>query len=306
VSAISHHFNPQVYLRQFTSPKAKNELWEYDLVTGLAKKSAPKDCGCEDFYHSFTREGGERDNDTIEKSFSSVENNLPGLFKTIRNRKPFSVELEAVFFLLAAIQRARSPRMIYSLQKGLKKLYEGTWEMLKHTPNFDRAMTARRLEPDKVREMEFDITPNRDISLLKLLDRSDKFARCLARMNWEFLCAPPDRYFFTSDDPVCCWALRENGRPFGAIGPVDADVEITFPLSRRICALGSWKEPSFPLQNYRLLSVSDVDVINSRTVHNGWHFIYGPTMDTVIIKSVEETAKSRALASMSKPANLAA
>lgn len=306
MSSVSHHYNPQVYLRQFTSPKAKNELWEYDLVTGLARKSTPKDCGYEDFYHSFTREGGELDNDTVEKSFFSVENSLPGLFKTIRNQKPFSIELESVFFLLIAIQRARSPRMIYSLQKGLKKLYEETWEMLKHTPNFDHAMTARGLEPDKVRETEFDITPNRDISLLKMLDRSDKFARYLARMNWEFLCAPPDRYFFTSDDPACCWALPENGRPFGAVGPADTDVEITFPLSRRICAFGRRKEPSFPLQNYRRLSASGVDEINSRTIHNGWHYIYGPTMDMAIVKSVEETAKSRTLASRLKPTKLAA
>ncbi len=287
MASISHHYNPQVYLRQFAH---KKEFWEYDLTNGTAEKSTPQESGCEDYYHSFIGSDGQRDDDTLEKSFFSIENRLPELFEAIRHLKPISDELKGVFFWFAAIQRARSPKMIASIQKGLKKLHEATWEMVKHTPHFDRWMIARGLEPDKVREAEFEIQPSRGHSLLMLLERSEILTECFAKMKWAFLCAPPDKFFFTNDDPVCCWSPPDKRGPLGDVGPETPEVEITFPLSRRICAYGSWNL-SPPL--YSEMSSQQMNGINFRTILNGWNYVYGPTKDDLMLELVQDSAKRR-------------
>jgi len=73
----SHHYNPQVYLKQFVDPHRKKELWEYDLRTGAVKLSSPKKSGCEDYYHSIVGKDGARDDKAVEESFSVIENRLP-------------------------------------------------------------------------------------------------------------------------------------------------------------------------------------------------------------------------------------
>jgi len=86
----SHHYNPQVYLRQFVNPASKKQLWEFDLRRGTVTLSSPKESGCEDFYHSFDRADGIRDHVSIEQSFHSIENKLPKFFETIRHKHPMS------------------------------------------------------------------------------------------------------------------------------------------------------------------------------------------------------------------------
>jgi hypothetical protein len=143
VPPISHHYNPQVYLRQFVNPARKNELWEFDLLTGTAKKSKPKDCGCEDFYHSFTREDGSRDDETIEKSFHTLENNLPKLFECIRHSRPLSEQVFSSLMTFAALQRARCPMAVHSIQEGMSKVYQYAFDVMKHSPNFEKAMVEK-------------------------------------------------------------------------------------------------------------------------------------------------------------------
>jgi hypothetical protein len=280
-----HHYNPQVYLRQFTRPNSKSELWEYDLTKGVAKQSTPKDSGYEDYYHSFVRSDGQRDDETIERSFSTIENRLPELFKAIRNRMPITDELLILFCWFAAIQRARSPRMLASSQRVLQNYHESTWEMLKQTPNFDSAMIARGQEPSKVRDAKFQITPNRGLSLRMLLDRSEKLVGCFQKMHWTFYCAPQGTFFFTNDDPVCCWSPSHECGRFDAVGPKSPDVDITFPLSRAVCAHGSWN-PALP--GFIELKSQEVNDINFRTIVSGWKFAFGPAKDNLILEWVTQ------------------
>lgn len=123
MAARSHHYNPQVYLRQFTNPARKDELWEFHLTEGTAKKSTPKLCGCEDYYHSFERKDGVRDDDSIEKTLGKIENHLPKLFEAVRNRQPFPERLLGQLFIFAALQRARSPVTIHSLQNAWSQAF---------------------------------------------------------------------------------------------------------------------------------------------------------------------------------------
>jgi hypothetical protein len=111
-------------------------------------------------------------------------------------------------------------------------------------------------------------------------------AKLFARMKWGLFYAPPGKHFFTSDDPVCCWAKPDKRGPFGAVGPANTHVEITFPLTRNICAFGNWKTCLEKL--YNPLPADAVDAINYRTVQNGYRFIYGPANDSGILSFIKE------------------
>ena len=290
----SHHYNPQVYLRRFVNPAAKNKLWEFDLRQGTARLSSPKNSGCEDYYHSFETVKG-RDDASVEKSFSELENKLQKLFEVIRNKRPLSPEVWATLFLFAALQRARCPKMVNSLQNHLSEVYSYAFQIAKHSGGFDAAMKERGLDTELIRSTEPEITAARGLPVLMSLaaNNGNRLAHTFARMGWGFLIAPPGMYFWTTDDPVCCWANREqNGFLRNAVGPANSNAEITFPLSRRVCAFGSWATPQTEL--YVAISPELVNTINLRNVSNGWRFAYGPTNVPEIRGLVENIAKSRA------------
>ncbi|MDR3458080.1 MAG: DUF4238 domain-containing protein [Verrucomicrobiae bacterium] len=290
----SHHYNPKVYLRQFVSPAAKNELWEFDLREGTARLASPKACGCEDYYHSFDTAEGVRDDDSVEKSFVNIENNLPKLFKLIRRQLPIPNDSWGILFLFAALQRARCPRALNSMQSGLSQMYAYTFDIMKQTSAFAADIEKMGLDLEAVRKTKFDITADRGVTMLMLLSvfADGKLASLFARMQWSFLVAPPGLYFWTSDDPVCCWADREPDNIFSTmVGPANADVEITFPLSKRVCAFAAWKSPAKQL--YSIATAEQVKVINDRNIYNGWRFAYGPTNAAEICTLVQNIAKRR-------------
>ena len=293
----SHHYNPQVYLRQFVNPASKKQLWEFDLGQGTAALSSPKDSGCEDFYHSFDLADGTRDDSSIEQSFQSIENKLPKLFETIRHKLPMTQDTWLTLFLFAALQRARCPKALHSIQDGLSRVYAHAFEIMKHTPSFAASMKKHGLDLEEVRKHEFKITADRGHTLLTLLSANadGSLPHTFNRMKWTFLVAPPQKYFFTSDDPVCCWADRDPASPFhAAVGPANSDAEITFPLSRRTCAFAAWERRSPDL--YTNAIPAQVDAVNHRTMFNTRRFLYGPTNDPAILALVRTNAKRRASA----------
>jgi hypothetical protein len=294
VIAKSHHYNPQVYLKQFTNPDCKKELWQYDLTAGTAKKSAPKKAGCEDYYHSVDLKDGDRDDETLEKAFHPLENRLPGLFKAMRegmrNKKPLSDELWGVFFAFVTIQYSRCPKHVHALNEFLGDLHQTACKMIReHSSAFREKLSEQGIDPKEARKAEIEVRPARGSALLTSLDAMD--SSLFSNMKWTLVCAPPGKFFFTSDAPVCCWAPPGSRGPFGTVGLADRDVEVTLPLSRRICAFGRWQPPLPEL--YCPLPGGLVDGINRRTVRNGWRFVFGPTRDAQILSVVAEVAEAR-------------
>ena len=289
-AAISHHYNPQVYLRQFTSSKAKNELWEYNLTEGTVEKSTPQHCGCEDYYNSVALEGGGRDDETIEEAFHPLENNLPKLFEAIRNQKPMTDKLWNLFFAFAAIQEVRCPSTVHSIDNFLGEVYQAGFEMMcKASVGLKKKLAEQNVNPlDAL--AEFEMKPSQGSSLLLSLEGIKTTVNILTQIKWGFVCAPNGKFFFTSDRPVCHWVSPDKRTIYNG-GPTDRDAEITFPLSRRICACGHWTK-SWP-KTYNEISADVVDTINRRTVRNARNFVYGPTMDTQILGLVQGKAKVR-------------
>lgn len=290
-AAISHHYNPQVYLRQFTSPKAKNELWEYNLTKGTVEKSTPKNCGCEDYYNSIALKEGGRDDETLEKAFHPLENALPKLFKALRNKQPITNQLWSLFFTFAAIQDARSPATVGTIDDFLSQIYQVGFEMLcKGSPKFQKEFASLGVDPLKVPDY-LEVKASQGSALLLSLQATiSKAAEIFSRMDWSFIYAPPGKFFFTSDHPIYRWTPLGKWSIYSE-GLTDQDVAITFPLTRRGCAcvrlINNWPEV------HNEIPADAVDTINRRTVRNACQFVYGPTMDIQILELVQGKAKVR-------------
>jgi len=292
VTAISHHHTPRVYLQRFTSRKPKNQLWEYDLTNGAAKQSTPVKSGCEDYYNSVVLTDGRRDDETIEKAFHPLENDLPKLFEAVRNRQEMTEELWGVFFAFVAIQEARCPSTLRTIHDFQRQIHQSGFEMVcNRSVEFRKKLTHAGVEPDRA-AAEFELQASKGSALLLSLQAIEETARILSRLRWGFICAPHGKFFFTSDRPMCRWVSR-NKRTIYTGGLADRDAEITFPLSRAVCACGHWTK-SWP-NTYNETSFGMVDTINRRTVWNASQFIYGPRMDIHIMELVKNRRRSRGM-----------
>lgn len=288
--AMSHHYNPQVCLNRFINPKVKNELWEYNLTSGTVKKSTPKDCGCEEYYNSVALEEGGRDDETLEKAFHPLENALPKLFKAIRNKQAMTNNLWSLFYTFAAIQDARSPARVGVIDEFLSQIHQLRFEILcKNSTKFQKAFVSLGVDPLKVPDY-VEMKASKGSALLHSLQPISEVAEIFGAMKWNFIYAPPGKFFFTSDHPICRWIPPEKRNIYSG-GFTDQDIEITFPLSRRVCACGHWTK-SWP-KTHNEVSAEIVNTINRRTVRNARHFIYGPIKDAQIAELVQEKFKKR-------------
>jgi hypothetical protein len=279
------------------SPKAKNELWEYDLTTGAVRKSSPQESGCEDYYNSVALQGGGRDDDTIEKAFHPIENDLPKLFKATRNKQPMTDNLWSIFFAFIAIQHARCPSTVSSIHNFECEIHQAVFEMLcKGSPDFQKGLVGLGVEPHKALD-EFEMQASQGSGLLLSLQTVQDIVKIFRAMKWIFLCASLGKYFLTSDKPVCNWVPPKERKIYSG-GFTDAKTRITFPLTKEICAFGTRGASTRPL--YNPMTADNVDLINFRTIMNSRQFVYGPVMDTNVKAVVEKIAHSQNLSKIKK------
>jgi len=151
-------------------------------------------------------------------------------------------------------------------------MYERMFEIYRSQPEFRKKMQDSGIDPDR---SKINVKADRGEAMLLLLSRYPELAKLFCRMKWNLLCAPHNNFFITSDDPVCCWSAKE----VGFVGPGDEFCEITFPLSRRICAIGNWK---CTLDERLEIPDKKVDAINRRTIWNAWRHVYAPVEDKQI------------------------
>ena len=289
MSAKNHHYNPQVYLKRFTNPKVKNELWEYNLANGTVTKSTPQDCGYEKYYNSVALKDGGRDDETLETAFFPLENALPKLFKAIRIKQEMTNDLWSLLFTFVAIQDARSPSTVGVINNFLCQIHQAGFEMMcKGSPKFQKEFAALGVDPNKVPDL-LEIKPSQGSALLLSLQAISEAADILCRINWHFLHASAGKFFFTSDHPLCRWTPPEKRNIYGG-GLTDQDVEFTFPLSRRVCACGHWTK-TWP-ETHNEVSADAVDRINWRTVRKARQFVYGSTEDSQIEELVRDKSNA--------------
>jgi len=271
VPAVNHHYLPRTYLRRFTFRRPPDLLWEYDKSTGLAAPSTPKKCGCEAYYHAFEKEDGTLDTDSIETDLSRIETQMAGVYETLRHQRPLSPSEWTAFYTFAGVMLVRVPGFVANIQNFASKVLSRSFEIMKTTESFQKRSEELGIPREKLLGMK--ATARRDFALLMSLRAMRTPIEAFSEMGWKFLVAPPDHYFITGDNPVFYLAPGQPQRGFYRAGLAHQDIEVTFPLSRKVCALGAWKtaDAVYENANPRL-----VNIANIRTAMAAHRYLYAP------------------------------
>src|SRR5258708_35557977 len=122
---------------------------------------------------------------------------------------------------------------------------------------------------------QFEVRADRGFTLEMCLQAMQTPTHLFSQMGWVFLKAPPNEHFITGDNPVSHCA---PGRPKSIfpVGLADKDVEITFPLSRTVCAVGAYRTASKP---YDKATAKTVEIANVRTAMAAHRYLYAAKND---------------------------
>jgi hypothetical protein len=287
--ANKHHYLPQFYLRKFTSRGQRNLLWDYDKDAGTVVASTPKKSAGETGYHSFESTSG-TDNDTIEQRIKQdFEDPMVPVYEKIRHRQILDEREWRAFHLFAASIMVRVPNYIANTQATMTTMYRRMFDIAKmHDPEF-RARCVADGVPIEALEAASVKTATRSAALTMSLATVLGPAEMFCQMQWRFLHSPVDMPFVTSDNPVFYCDPEHKPGFFQGVGLANKTIEVTFPLTRTICALGTWQESK---QVHQDVGIEVVDLINPRTVGASLRFAYGSEKSDRLLDLVRVTKGS--------------
>ena len=108
-------------------------------------------------------------------------------------------------------------------------------------------------------------------------------------MHWEFLHSAADAPFVTGDNPVFNCDPEHKPGFLQGVGLANRTIEVTFPLSRTVCALGMWRGDEIL---HKDVGANEVDVLNPRTVGASLRFVYSSEKSDRLLDLVKVTKGS--------------
>jgi len=104
-----HHFVPEGYLKYFCDPSGFVHVVRKDSPQ-KAFRQKPDSFAFHKYYYAQPLPNGERDTDTLENFFSTLEAKWPSIIERLSRKEDVNDELETIFQFVA-LQRARVPAM---------------------------------------------------------------------------------------------------------------------------------------------------------------------------------------------------
>ena len=291
-----HHYIPVFYLKGFT--RKDNCLYAYNKNDGPVLESSPEGIAYENHYFSFMTPEGERDSETVENNIMSLECDFAKILEIIHNGDVLSVNDRMVFSLFVASMMVRVPNMRENIRKS-------TGEMIKHVStfmsahkeNFERMM--ERYEKDTGKEIgmdveelrqwmnnpeNYEVTVDKQYATAMALSMLENFARVFFQMKWAFLSATNNYKFVTGDKPLKYIDPTHNPHSFYGVGLANKNIEVSLPLSKELCAFGSWKHR----EGYIQANNQHVKHLNRMTVTAAVKFVFADAKSESMDKFVKK------------------
>jgi hypothetical protein len=111
---------------------------------------------------------------------------------------------------------------------------------------------------------------------LSLLKNNQQWVETLVQMFWTIEIAAQESFFIVGDEPLCSRRSGDLFSPqYAPVAQKDPDLEVTFPLSRRMCLVARWLG-TITSPKYETVPVQRVDELNIRTVLCAHHLFWSP------------------------------
>ncbi|MCM8796003.1 MAG: DUF4238 domain-containing protein [Candidatus Omnitrophica bacterium] len=291
-----HHYIPVFYLKGFTNKDGC--LYVYDKDNKPVFESSPEAIAYENHYFSFTTPEGEMDSETVENNIMLLEGEFARTVKKIHNYEDLSVDDRIVFSLFVASMMVRIPNMRDNIRKSTSEMIKHiNVFMASHKENFERMMERYEKDTGKqigidVEELRqwmknpdnYDVTVDKQYSTAMALSLLEDFARVFFQMKWAFLRATDDYKYMTGDNPLQYIDPTHNPRSFYGVGLANKNIEVSLPLSKELCALGSWKYRGGYIQGTN----QHVKHLNRMTVIASVRFVFADKNSEEIDKFVKK------------------
>lgn len=291
-----HHYIPVFYLSGFTNKDGC--LYVYDKDSRPVFETSPEGIAYENHYFSFMTPDGKRDSETVENSMMSLEGGFARVMKKIHNYEDLTHDDRITFAFFVASMMVRVPNMRDNIRKA-------TGETMKHInvsmssnkENFQRMIrkfecdTGKQIDVD-VEELRqwannpdnYDVTVDKEYATGVALSLLKDFAKVFFKMKWAFLKANDEYKYVTGDNPLRYIDPTHNPNSFYGIGLVNQNIEVSLPLSKEICAFGSWK----CIEGYKQAKSQHVKHLNKMTVTASVRFVFASTKSEILDKFVKK------------------
>jgi len=296
-----HHYIPRFYLKGFTLTK-KSSLIVFDKKDNSFYQSSISNIAMENNYYSFLQPNGEKDQESFEKFFNTIETKASEIIISVKKQKKLTEEEIDWFSIFIALFRLRVPKWRRFTEEVILRIFEKFAREMVIDPERLKSIVDRFEENsgeifdiplDKLREMILDnkikiSINNHVISLLLMSKMLFTFASILAQMNWAFLETHSSFSLVTCDNPIFYNdPFRDNQSIYG-LGLTTKTIELTLPVTKNIALLMTWDNNK---QGYYKINQETAKSINHRTIASADRFIYAGTMTNELKKIINKYNK---------------
>lgn len=302
-----NHYLPQFYLHNFVQNNEKGTFWVYYKGEKEPRPQTPINTGVEKHLYNVKRSDGSI-NDSIEKElFSPIEGDVGPIIKKLIDTKVRLKDKDFdCLFLFISLMATRIPRSIQAVRELGEAISMYMLKDLTNQPDeiqklLDEARREGVLEDDMTVDAiqnhlnEFEsrlkITFDKKYATGLSLFASGAVFRELINMNWCLCRAPSNMYFITSDCPLVCFVLNDDGSAQFGGGFRLPNAEVTFPLSPTKCLYLDRRHK----HQYRAISKSFLKEINKRTAWAAERFIISHTKNKYVRRLNEWSSESTKL-----------
>lgn len=254
-----HHVNPRFYLRAFQVQGEDGFIWRYDSASGEPLKLSIENTAVQTDYYSHINEEGLRDTEFVENFIADIEGYAAPVFMKAISNEELDDDERVIFAYFVALSWARAPATRRQTAELLAMMVESTGHAIAMDAQYFRA-SVRAMEDDKgtaeedripdaeierMREFiqghEYRVDIAQEATLLSM-DKLQGVAALIHEMTWTWMTAPERFEFITSDSPVARDLPSGYRNPWMGPGFLNPEIQVSLPLSPRLCWLGTWKE----------------------------------------------------------------
>ena len=287
-----HHYIPLFYLENFTCISDDSIQTPYVWVLERGKKEpyrrAPVNAASETGFYDVEGLDGKLSS-VVEDLLSSLESICSKVLKKVLNRQPLTAEERDAFALFVSSMRLRVPHFKISFGQFIKEVAERMIKMSALQPDYLEKFLLERerrtgekveIDVDEWRrsmladDSPYDIEVNQGFLMRVMLDSiiDMELRKIVSEMNWKFLTTQQDEHFVTSDNPVV--VVDPERKDQGAGYKSSPTVQLTFPLSAKMCLLATWSEGK---DEYKEIGEEMLEEINIRTSGYCTKYVFSPS-----------------------------
>lgn len=304
------HQVPEFYLARFVSPET-GRIWNYDKQMGRVWPASVNDTACESHLYSITSEDGKHHTD-IEDAIARIEETAAPLLGRVIGGAVLSGQERSDFasFLAIMLVRTNAFRRLFAELHGNVKMLKD-YLVASDDSMFEEQMERFQADCGEITDEQKQklratmLDPSNYVFLvdreytLRALEYHNNLAPLLASMEWTIMDAPRgDSRFITSDNPVVQWVPPQYRHPFRGAGLKSKHVEVTFPLSPKVCWLGHWKKEE-PKRIHA--DVEWVKQANRIRAASAERFLYSHVQSSGILRLAKKYADSQSVIQMDGP-----